>query len=58
MIDVELLIIEVQKYEYLWNTKSKLFMDQSLKKKSWNDIGKIVLKLSEQIFNTRTRRTK
>jgi len=49
IIDVELLIIEVEKYECLWNVKSKQFTDRHVKRKPWNDICKVLVKVYENL---------
>jgi len=49
MIDVELLIIEVEKYECLWNVKSKLFMERDTKRKAWDNICRAVVNNYEDL---------
>jgi len=44
MIDVELFIVEIEKYECLWNVTSKLFMNRDVKKKAWEDISMVMFK--------------
>lgn len=39
MIDVECLIVEIEKHECLWKTTSKAFMDRDAKRKSWIEVG-------------------
>jgi len=49
MIDVERLIIEVEKHECLWNVKSKLFMERDTKRESWDNICKALVNNYEDL---------
>jgi len=39
MIDVECLIVEIEKHKCLWKATSKAFMDRDAKRQSWIEVG-------------------
>lgn len=52
MVDAENIIIGVEKYECLWKTTSKEYMNRDLKRISWVKVAKAVTQNWEQKINS------
>lgn len=51
MIDIENLIIEVERYECLWRVNCKNYMDRKMKQRAWIEVSKVIFQNWEQCSN-------